>query len=115
MNISSVIVKTNNLEKCKETLEKIDGVEVALYEDSTIIATIEANDVNEEISIFNAIENATYVVSASMHYSYIEDELQDDLMKMKDITDTLNDDSIPINQIKYNGSVYNMMNKKKYE
>ncbi len=114
MNISSVIIKTKDLSKCKDELSKINGVEVALYEDSTIIATIQANDINEEINIFKNIEKAKYVISASMHYSYIEDELRDDLANMKNDTDEiLNDDTTPIDTMQYSGSVYAMINKKK--
>lgn len=113
MNISSVIIKTKDLSKCKDELSKINGVEVALYEDSTIIATIQANDINEEIEIFNKIEKTKYVISASMHYSYIEDELRDDLANMKNDTDEiLNDDTTPINKMQYSGSLYAIMNKK---
>ena len=114
MNISSVIVKTNDLEKCKDELSKIEGAEVALSEDNTIIVVLQAKDINEEIEIFNKVEKARFVLSASMHYSYIEDELRDDLMNMNNNADEiLNDDSTPINELQYSGSVYTMMNKKK--
>ena len=114
MNISSVIVKTNDLEKCKDELSKIEGVEVALSEENTIIVVLQAKDINEEIEIFNKVEKARFVLSASMHYSYIEDELREDLMNMNHNADEiLNDDSTPINELQYSGSVYTMMNKKK--
>ena len=49
-----------------------------------------------------------------MHYSYIEDELRDDLANMKNDTDEiLNDDTTPIDTMQYSGSVYAMINKKK--
>lgn len=114
MNISSVIIKTNDLSKCKEELSKIDGAEVALSENNTIIVVIQAEDVNQEIEIFNKIEKTKHVISASMHYSYIEDELRDDLANMNNsVNEILNDNSTPINKMQYSGSLYAMMNKKK--
>lgn len=114
MNISSIIIKTKKLSKCKDELSKINGVEIALFEGDTIIVVIQANDINEEIEIFNKIEKTKYVISASMHYSYIEDELRDDLLNMKNNTDEiLNDNSIPINKMQYSGSLYAIMNKKR--
>lgn len=114
MNISSVIIKTNDLSNCKDELSKIDGLEVALSENNTIIAVIQAEDVNKEIEVFNKIEKTKYVISASMHYSYIEDELRNDLANMNNgANEILNDDSTPINKMQYSGSLYAMMNKKK--
>ncbi|RAX54037.1 hypothetical protein CCY99_04980 [Helicobacter sp. 16-1353] len=116
MNISSIIIKTlvKNREKCADNLSKIDGVEVALSQDSTIIVTIEAPSTNEEIEIFKKIEATDGVIAASMHYTYFEDELKEEIKNMNDeFTHILNDDSIPIEQVKYTGSVNYMMNNKK--
>ena len=113
MNISSVIIKTKDLANAKNELSKIEGLEVALSQDNTIIAVIQAEDVNEEIEIFNKVERAKYIISASMHYSYMEDELRNDLANMNDTAgEILNDDSTPIGKMKYSGSIYAMMNKK---
>lgn len=116
MNISSIIVKTLNEKRkqCEENLSQIDGVEVALSKDSTIIVTIEAEDTNAEIEIFKKIEKTDGVISASMHYTYFEDELKEEIANMGDkFTYILNDDSVPLEQVEYSGSVYSMMKKKK--
>ncbi|MDE6885570.1 MAG: chaperone NapD [Helicobacteraceae bacterium] len=115
MNISSIIIKTlaKDLESCAKNLSKINGVEIALKEDSTIIAVIEAENVNEEVKLLKEIESTNGVISASMHYSYFEDELKDEISNMsKDLPKVLNDENIPLKNIRYTGSVDYMMKNK---
>ncbi len=114
MNISSIIIKIKeyNMDYCKEQLKKISGVEVSIIEGDTIIAVIEAKDTNEEIKILKEIECTEGVLSAAMHYTYFEDELRDEIKNMqKDVPHILNDDTIPIDKVRYSGSINSMMKK----
>lgn len=116
MNISSIIVKAlpKDIEKCKKNLSKINCVEIGLCQDSTIIVTIEAENTNEEIKVLKQIESCDGVISAAMHYTYFEDELREEIANMnKDIPSVLNDDNIPLDEVRYSGSVNAMMKNKK--
>ena len=115
MNISSIIINTNDLEHTADNLRKIEGVEVALMEGNTIIATIEAEDTSGEIALLERIEKTQGVISAAMHYTYFEDDLRDEIAQMNstDAPEKLNDDSIPIEQMTYSGSVDYMIKKSK--
>lgn len=112
MNISSVIIKTleDKKEQCIDSLSKIKGVEVSLVEGTTIIIVIQANDTNQEVEIYRQVERTDGVISASMHYTYFEDELRDEIANMTSQSQTiLNDDNIK--QIKYGGDVNTLLNK----
>ncbi|MGX2981965.1 chaperone NapD [Helicobacter sp. 23-1045] len=113
MNISSIIIKANDLERTADNLRKIEGVEVALMEGNTIIATIEAEDTSGEIALLEKIEKTQGVISAAMHYTYFEDDLRDEIAQMNstEAPEKLNDDSIPIEQMPYSGSVERLLKK----
>lgn len=111
MNISSIIINTNDLERTSANLAQIEGVEVALAENNTIIAVIEAEDTSGEIALLERIEKTQGVISAAMHYTYFEDDLRDEIANMNSTQapEMLNDDSIPIEKMPYSGSVEAMM------
>lgn len=111
MNISSIIINTNDLERTSANLAQIEGVEVALAENNTIIAVIEAEDTSGEIALLERIEKTQGVISAAMHYTYFEDDLRDEIANMnsESAPEMLNDDSIPIEKMHYTGSVDYMM------
>lgn len=115
MNISSIIINTNDLESTSANLNKIEGVEVALAENNTIIAVIEAEDTSGEIALLEQIEKTQGVISAAMHYTYFEDDLRNEIANMNNTQapEMLNDDSIPIEKMRYTGSVDYMMKKSK--
>lgn len=102
MNISSIVIKSNEPESCAQRLNAIEGVEVALIEGETIIATIEAQDTSGEIKLLGEIEHTEGVLSAAMHYTYFEDDLRDEISKMTDsASEILNNEEAP----KYGGNV----------
>lgn len=111
MNISSIVINASDLEQTKANLQKIKGVEVALMEGNTIIATIEAEDTSEEIELLSKIEKTKGVISAAMHYTYFEDDLRDEIANMNsaEAPQKLNDDSVPIEETPYTGSVDYML------
>ncbi len=87
MNISSIIVRTRP--------EHYDAVWLNLQESplcevhfgdkqkGVIIITIEGENVEEEIEKLTQIEQMPYIISADMHMSYCEEELE----KMKEDID----------------------------
>lgn len=113
MNISSIIIKTDDIKSTSKNLAKIKGVEVALAEDSTIIAVIEAENTNEEIALLEMIQQTNGVISAAMHYTYFEDNLRNEIARMNSdsAADKLNDDNLPLESLKYSGNVESMMKK----
>lgn len=115
MNISSIIINTNDLERTSENLSAIDGVEVALMEGNTIIAVIEAEDTSGEIALLEKIQKSQGVISAAMHYTYFEDDLRSEIANMNSAQapEMLNDESIPADKMPYSGSVDYMLKKAK--
>jgi len=110
MNISSIVVKTlpeHSVELIQQ-LKESEFCEFHHYEDGKIIVTIEGKDVSEEISKLRLIEQTPHVMSASMVYSYSEDELEAEKEKLKtspDMPDWLNDENVKASDIKYGGNL----------
>jgi nitrate reductase NapD len=114
MNISSIIVKTRpenydavwlNLQECG-----FCDVHFGEKEKGVIIITIEGKNVEEEIEKLTKIEQMPMIISADMHMSYCEEEL-DRLREDIDLNTTvkeLNTDK-KAEEVAYFGSL-----KKKY-
>jgi nitrate reductase NapD len=87
MNISSIIVKTRpeHYDAVWLNLQESDLCDVHFgdKEKGIIIITIEGECVEEEIEKLNKIEQMPFIISADMHMSYCEEELE----KMKDEID----------------------------
>lgn len=73
-----------------------------------IIVTIEGENVEDELTKLRKIEELEHVISASMVYSYAEDELNElkaDVEANEQLPDWLNKENIDVKDIKYNGDV----------
>ncbi len=94
MNISSIIVKTlpKNYDAVWLNLQESDLCEVHFgdKEKGIIIITIEGECVEEEIDKLRQIEEMPFVISAEMHMSYCEEEL-DKMKEDIDFNKTLKD------------------------
>jgi len=110
MNISSIIVKarSENIEEVKKSVEESGVCEIHFVDKDKgiIIVTIEGKNVEEEIQKVRILEALPKVISADMHMSYCEEELNE---MMKDI-DTKNslaevNSNKPIGEINYFGSL----------
>jgi len=110
MNISSIIVKTlpKNFDEVMGHLKDSNICDIHFNdkEKGIIIVTIEGKNVEEEIEKVRMLEALPKVISADMHMSYCEDELEE--MK-KDIdfnkaVEDINSDK-PIEEINYFGSL----------
>jgi nitrate reductase NapD len=110
MNISSIIVKTlpKNFDEVMQALKEssVCDVHFGEKEKGIIIVTIEGKNVEEEIEKVRILEALPKVISADMHMSYCEEELEE--MK-KDIDfnkviKEVNSDK-PIEEINYFGSL----------
>lgn len=86
MNVSSIVVKTAK-EHVPEVIKKINSVgfcEVHFHDpDGKIVATIEGDSINDQTERLKQIQDIPFVISASLSYSYCEDELADALYKLK--------------------------------
>ncbi|GAX87914.1 periplasmic nitrate reductase NapD [Lebetimonas natsushimae] len=114
MNISSVIVKTKpeHYDAVYMNLLESDLCDVHFgeKEKGIIIVTIEGESVEEEIKKVTAIEDMPYIISANMHMSYNEEEL-DKLREGIDLNKTVEELNTEkkAEEIDYKGSL-----KKKY-
>ncbi len=81
MNVSSIIVKTlpKNYDAVWMNLQDSELCEVHFgdKEKGIIIVTIEGKNVEEEISKLTKIEEMPFIISADMHMSYCEEELEE--------------------------------------
>ncbi|NPA88477.1 chaperone NapD [Caminibacter pacificus] len=81
MNISSIIVKTLPQNYDSVWMNLIDSglceVHFGDKEKGIIIITIEGKNVEEEIDKLTKIQDIPYVISADMHMSYCEEELEE--------------------------------------
>ena len=112
MNISSIIVKTlpKNYDAVWLNLQESNLCDVYFGDKNKgiIIVTIEGESVEEEIDKLTQIENMPFIISAQMHMSYCEEEL-DKLKENIDIHHTIkeiNEDK-KAEEIDYFGSLKN--------
>ena len=110
MNISSIIVKarSENIEDVKKSLEEtgICDIHFVDNEKGVIIVTIEGENVEEEIQKVRVLEALPKVISADMHMSYCEEELEEmmkDIEKNSALTEV--NSNKPIEEINYYGSL----------
>ncbi|WP_027327272.1 chaperone NapD [Helicobacter pametensis] len=114
MNISSAIVYCQNTpEETQEELKGIQGCEVHLMDEDKriIILSIEAENIEAEMHILNAISALPSVLEAHLHYSYSEEELEQARANISSEVSPILDDETPIEEVRYSGSVYNQMYK----
>ena len=110
MNISSIIVKTlpKNYDAVWLNLQESPLCEVHFgdKEKGIIIITIEGECVEEEIEKLRQIEEMPFVISADMHMSYCEEELEEMMKEMNidNVVEDINKDK-KIEEIKYFGSL----------
>ncbi len=110
MNISSIIVKTRpeNYDAVWLNLKESELCEVHFgdKEKGVIIITIEGECVEEEIEKLRQIEEMPFIISADMHMSYCEEEL-DKMMEDIDANKTIKklNDEKKAEEIEYFGSL----------
>lgn len=110
MNISSIIVQTTpqNVEQLANIFKKSDFCDYHLHNEAGyIIVTIEGEDTGVEIGKLKQIQSVPNVLSAEMHYSYNEEELD---MLRENIADTklpdwLNNPDARAQDIRYGGDL----------
>jgi nitrate reductase NapD len=78
MNISSVVITTSpeHVQEVKDSINLLDYCEVHFHHsDGKIVATIEGESIDDQMNILKRIQDIRFVLSASLAYSYCEDEL----------------------------------------
>ncbi|PAF44431.1 hypothetical protein BJI48_02590 [Helicobacter sp. 11S02596-1] len=107
MNVSSIIIKIdwNHYENVISELGLLEGIEVHICDEATasIIVSITAVDVSGEIARLKDIEKITGVLSANMHYSYSEEELEKNISTQKMLENI--EKSQDAKEIRYKGNV----------
>ncbi len=78
MNVSSVVVQTKaeHLQEVMDTINAYELCEVHFYDsEGKIVATIEGDDIGEQMEKLKKIQSIPSVFNANLAYSYCEDEL----------------------------------------
>lgn len=114
MNISSIVVKTTqeSFHSIKEAIRAIEGCEIYLADEASLqlIVVLEAPSSAEEVAINKQLELLPGVMSANMHYTYQESELNAQLRDNGEgVSEFLNDDSIKAEDIAYSGSIAHLL------
>lgn len=112
MNISSIVIqaKSEFIDEIVEQINQYDFCEYYMHdkEKGKIIVVVEGEGVDEEIGKVKLIEQIPNVVSATMMMSYSEDELDREREKLgmeSGVPAMLNDNSIEVKDIVYNGDL----------
>ena len=111
MNISSIVVQCRQefFDDVKQWCEESDLCDYHFgdAEKGKIIVTIEGEGVEEEIRKLTAIQQAPHVIAADMMMSY-QEELDEEIKKLNAadaVPPVLNDDTIDVRDIVYNGDL----------
>jgi nitrate reductase NapD len=112
VNISSIVVQAmpEHIEALVETFKNSDFCEYHLHDKSKgkIILTIEGKDVEEEIEKLIKIQQIPTVMTADMMMTYQEEQLDEEIKRLQEqdkVPAMLNDDTIDVKDIVYNGDL----------
>ncbi len=112
MNISSIVIqaKSEYIDSIVEQIQECDFCEYYLHDKQKgkIIVVVEGESTDDEIQSVKKIEQIPHVISATMMMSYSEEELDKEREKLgmeDDVPQMLNDDTIEIKDIVYNGDL----------
>lgn len=108
MNISSIIIYTNNevnLQNLADNVAKMEFCEVVAAQDNKIVATIQTDTLDQELNAFKTIQATQGVSDVAMIYSYQDLDEQIDAANNNDIEGIMQkiDDEPEIKNIKYGG------------
>ena len=108
MNISSIIIYTNNevnLQNLADNVAKMEFCEVVASQDNKIVATIQTDTLDQELNAFKTIQAMQGVSDVAMIYSYQDLDEQIDAANNNDIESIMQkiDDEPEIKNIKYGG------------
>ena len=90
MNVSSIVVKTDqeHLQEVMDNINEIGLCEVHFYDsEGKIVVTIEGNNIDEQMQKMKEIQKIPFVHTASLSYSYCEEELAAGLEQIQDSGD----------------------------
>lgn len=81
MNLSSVLIltKEENQEKLIQDINQVPNCSVEMSENGKIIAIIESENLEDELSSYKKLEKLSNIISISMVFSY--QDLDDDIQK----------------------------------
>ena len=111
MNISSIVIQTlpKYLDSVVEALKTCEVCDYHFHDEKgRVIVTIEGEGVKEELEKLRVIEAIPHVIAADMQMAYSEEELDEHMKIINEseaVPKILNDDSVPVDQIVYNGDL----------
>ncbi len=111
MNISSIVVQAvpKYLDEVVESLKACEACDYHFHDEKgRIIITIEGDGVSEELKKLRVIEEIPHVIAADMQLAYSEDELDEhiEVINGRDaVPKVLNDASVDIDRVVYNGDL----------
>ncbi len=78
MNVSSIVVKTlpEHMQEVMDNINAVEYCEVHFNDESgNIVATIEGENIEEQMESMKKIQSLQYVSGANLSYSYCEEEV----------------------------------------
>jgi len=112
MNVSSIVVQAlqTNIDELVEQFKNSELCEYHLHDKDKgkIIITIEGKDVGEEIEKLVKIQEMPLVMAADMMMTYQEDQLDEEIQILNEqdpVPSMLNDDTLDVKDIVYNGDL----------
>jgi len=112
MNVSSIVVQAlpKYIDGLIEAFKASDLCDYHLHdkEKGKIIITIEGKDVGEEIEKLVKVQEMPHVMAADMMMTYQEDSLDEEIKTLNEqgpVPAMLNDDSLDVKDIVYNGDL----------
>jgi len=112
MNVSSIVVQAlqTNIDELVEQFKNSELCEYHLHDKDKgkIIITIEGKDVGEEIEKLVKIQEMPLVMAADMMMTYQEDQLDEEIKILNEqdpVPSMLNDDTLDVKDIVYNGDL----------
>jgi len=112
MNISSIVIQamSEHIDALVETLKEAEFCEYHMHDKKKgkIIVTVEGEGVEEEIEKLIEIQRLPHVMAADMMMTYQEDQLDEEIKKLEaedPVPSMLNDDTIDVRDIVYNGDL----------
>lgn len=109
-NVSGVVVYTRPefLSFVLEAIENTGVCDIHFYDEKgRIVITIEGENTEEEISKLKIVQSIPHVISAQMHFTFTEEELNEaikDIEKNENkVLEFLNDETTSAGNIKYSG------------
>lgn len=111
MNVSGILIQTKaeDVENVVKRLKESGLCDVYTHDElGRIVVVIEGSGIEEEISKLKKLEKIDGVITADMHYSYSENELQEAINEFEresSLPEVLTEENLRAEEITYGGDL----------